>query len=668
MIAGFILAASAATVPIAVEAPATTSSSVTPYPAAFFSSSQANTALEMLEHLPGFTFDKGADARGFSGGGNVLIDGERPASKTDDLESILRRVPAGQVERIDLIRGSVPGIDMQGKSVVANVVRRQSAGSNLVFSTGGRAFQDGRAAPFLRLESTRRSGATSLEAALFAIRYVDDFIGSGDRTRRLGDGSLSQSARVDAEGGGTQGSLTSTLSTPFAGGRAKINGVLAANHFRSDLDDLVSGTPTPLHVRDASITRRAEVGLRWSRPLGQGVQLETVGIQTIKAVKFRDTLHDNALTALFTSDANTTESILRAELTGTSPHNIAWRMGGEGAYNRLDNHTAYSRNAVAVPLPGADVVVDEKRGEAFGSVVWTPNPDLSIETGFRFEYSEIGSAGDVELSKTLRFAKPRLQISWSPWEKTQLRFREEREVDQLDFTDFVAAQSLNTGSVYAGNPDLDPAQTWVTEVAIERGFGKGGTLGLTLGHDEISDVIDRAPIFAGTDVFDAPANIGSGTRDRAAIEFALPLAMLGDASLKGDATWQRSEVMDPTTHRPREISDEEPVTSNLLFTQNLPARRMSWGLMAKGGYRLSSYRFNEIETNRTGAFVILFAEFKPSPTTGIRIELRNLTNQTLDRHREVFTGARNINGLDYVDRRRTNLGEGVFVRFRKTVG
>ena len=82
--------------------------------------------MEMVNKLPGFTFDGGAGVRGFEGAaGNVLIDGERPATKSDDLESILRRIPAGQVDHIDVIRGGAPGIDMQGKTVLANVVRRK---------------------------------------------------------------------------------------------------------------------------------------------------------------------------------------------------------------------------------------------------------------------------------------------------------------------------------------------------------------------------------------------------------------------------------------------------------------------------------------------------------------------------------------------------------------
>ena len=83
----------------------------------------------MVIRLPGFSLDDGSSVRGFAGAaGNVLIDGQRPTSKTDDLISIMKRIPAGTIERIDVIRGAAPGIDMQGKTVVANIVLKKAAG------------------------------------------------------------------------------------------------------------------------------------------------------------------------------------------------------------------------------------------------------------------------------------------------------------------------------------------------------------------------------------------------------------------------------------------------------------------------------------------------------------------------------------------------------------
>ena len=105
-------------------------SGVISYPAAFFAPNQPTTALDIVNLIPGFTFDKGAGVRGYRGGApNVLIDGARLASKDDTVEAVLRRIPADQIARVDLIRGGAPGIDMQGKTLVANLVRRSKPGA-----------------------------------------------------------------------------------------------------------------------------------------------------------------------------------------------------------------------------------------------------------------------------------------------------------------------------------------------------------------------------------------------------------------------------------------------------------------------------------------------------------------------------------------------------------
>src|SRR5437763_1821230 len=107
------LALGSATPAVAADAPspAEASAGVISYPAAFFAPMAPNTAYDMVQRIPGFSFDDGSSVRGFAGAaGNVLIDGQRPASKTDDLVSVLTRLPFAQVERIDLIRGAQTGI------------------------------------------------------------------------------------------------------------------------------------------------------------------------------------------------------------------------------------------------------------------------------------------------------------------------------------------------------------------------------------------------------------------------------------------------------------------------------------------------------------------------------------------------------------------------------
>ena len=82
----------------AAHAAAAAPAAVTVYPPAFFAAAQPNTAFDMVLLLPGFSLDRGDAVRGFGGAaGNVLIDGARPASKTDSLDEVLKRIPAKSV-------------------------------------------------------------------------------------------------------------------------------------------------------------------------------------------------------------------------------------------------------------------------------------------------------------------------------------------------------------------------------------------------------------------------------------------------------------------------------------------------------------------------------------------------------------------------------------------
>lgn len=112
--------------------PATSSSDRVVYDAAFFTQYNPQTALDMVRQTPGFTLDGGDDRRGFSGAvGNLLIDGQRPSTKSQSVDGILSRIPANQVVRLEVLRGAAVAGDASGQSVLLNVVRTTTAGSGV---------------------------------------------------------------------------------------------------------------------------------------------------------------------------------------------------------------------------------------------------------------------------------------------------------------------------------------------------------------------------------------------------------------------------------------------------------------------------------------------------------------------------------------------------------
>ncbi|RZJ89909.1 MAG: TonB-dependent receptor, partial [Brevundimonas sp.] len=110
MSAAAVVALGLAAQPTLVRAEAAT------FPLAFFQGQAPATALDLVTRTPGFALiEPDDDVRGYGGAqGNLLIDSARPTSKRESLSDLLKRIPAGSVERIELVQPGTPGIDMAG--------------------------------------------------------------------------------------------------------------------------------------------------------------------------------------------------------------------------------------------------------------------------------------------------------------------------------------------------------------------------------------------------------------------------------------------------------------------------------------------------------------------------------------------------------------------------
>ena len=83
----------------------------TSYDAAYFAQYAPRNALDIARQVPGFALDLGnLNTRGFAGAaGNVVINGARPSSKSETLETTLARIPANRVTRVEIVPGALYG-------------------------------------------------------------------------------------------------------------------------------------------------------------------------------------------------------------------------------------------------------------------------------------------------------------------------------------------------------------------------------------------------------------------------------------------------------------------------------------------------------------------------------------------------------------------------------
>lgn len=645
------------------------------YTPADFAAARPNTALDMISRLPGFSFDGGDSVRGFAGAaGNVLIDGQRPTIKTDSLGDTLNRITIDQVERIDVIRGSVPGIDMQGQTVVANVIRKKVDTFQQVFSVRGFLFSEsGKTIPGWNYQATRRVGEHQFDVSAGRGIAMDDSVGAGWRTTvdaQTGNLDLFETSR--SEGDGVPHSLRGSYKGPQFGGTLSLNGVIGTDEFKNEQRFLSAATDEKFVNRSAN--DRGEVSVNFLMDLGPDIEWETLGLAKLAFGSLDATCLvqdptgvDPDSSQLFQIEAEAGERIGRTTLRYTMSPELSFEGGGEIAYNYRDQQVSLAVDGAPVPLPASDVLVEEIRGELYVQGSWRPSPQWTLEGGVRVEQSTITQSGDTDKERSFTYPKPRLVGTWSPTEDDQLRLRIEREVGQLNFQDFASQVNLNSGQQDTGNSDLEPYKSWVYEAAYEKRFWEGAAAVLTLRHEDISDATDlfprRIPIDTdgdgvndSTTLISGPGNIGDGTNDVLIFNLTLPLANLGlkGAEVKAETQWQNSEVTDPLTGEMRRISGQRPEEINLSFRQDLPEQILTFGFGWFQGWRESYYQGTSIENLKLRDFFNSFVEWKPNSGFTLRAELSNLDPFSFNIERQVFPGGRDIAPLDFTETERRN--------------
>ncbi|HEY4943267.1 MAG TPA: TonB-dependent receptor [Rhizomicrobium sp.] len=626
-------------------------SGILTYAPEFFADSRPNTAFDMVKRLPGFTLNDGATARGFAGtAGNVLINGQRPTTKSDSLDSILQRTPAKNVDHIELIRGGAPGIDMQGQTVVANIVLKSADSTTIVATAEDLIFTDGHMVPYGALEFTQHSGASTYEGSASVLQNYDDSVGGGYHNVYDGAGNLLTHDQTSSHGLGLGLALKGAATVPLFSGEFKANLTLQVSPFISRLSYQRPGFIE--NFLDKSRAKGAELGLHWKGNIGNA-QLETLLLQHNRHENDIDDADDTITLQHFTASQDTSETIGRATLRYLPLPELTLEGGGEFAYNRLDGHTAFAVNGANIPLPSADAQVQEKRSEVFAQGTWKFAPEWLLEAGARLEFSTIGETGTVNQTRSFFYPKPRAVLTWAPSADTQVRLRYEKVVGQLDFNNFIATANLSSTGVTAGNADLKPDQRSQFEVSFEQHFWDKGAFVLTLMHEEIADVVDLVPVTDSLgNIFDAPGNIGGGRNDEINLAFTLPFDKLGieGGLLTTSAIWDISSVRDPVTGVKRVISGQRPNNINIKFSQDVASLQSTWGVFYYNAwdeyyYRLTQVRHRFIPPPYGG----VFWDWKPSPDWSLHVETDNVFAFTYHDKKFNYAGPRNISALTNID-------------------
>lgn len=649
-------------------------SNVTSYPASFFNEFRPNTALQMVTRIPGFSFDGGSGARGFAGNaGNVLIDGDRPASRSDSVGDVLSRIPASSVLRIDLIRGGAPGIDMQGRPVVANVIRKPDAG--LTGSVFINADIDG-LGYFGRngnVQVQRQAGGLLLDGS---VAYVRDE-GGNERTRVRRDtgGAVIEHGFNETSDRFEMAEGTGSVETALFGGKTRLNGQIRTQTFGGCGREILLIPGGENRGCGGGSRDAGEAGLRFTRDLAAGFNMELVAFQSLYESLNRNVSIRPAFTSGTVSESEGGESI--GSFAVHSPAFGAWKFdaGSELAFNFVETTVFRTVDGAPLSLAGDSSRVEELRNDTHLVATWTPTATFNVETGLRYEHSTI-SAGPVE--KSLGYVKPRINMSWRPRAGHQVLVRLERIVDQLSFGAFQSSANFNStlGDTIlgVGNNELEPSHHWIFDARYERRWARQGVFVAQVQHREIDDFLGRAVIAAPTATnpnrtFEITRNVGEATRTTYSMSTTVPLddfGMIGGL-LNVGVSLRTSETLDPVVPGfLRRVNGDEPYGWNVNLSRNMTDLNLSWSIYANGGDAATNYNPRSI-SNYDNAFN-LGANFnwRPRPDLTFGGGVNNLGRGN-DLDRVIFyTAPRNTGVPDYIEHSLQPGVQSIFLNVRKT--
>lgn len=633
------------------------------YPASYFAGIELNTVRDMITRVPGFVFiDTDSTKRGFgAASGNVLIDGVRPSSKTDTLSSVLDRIARSRVDRIEVIRGGAPGIDMQDQTVVANVILKRADESHVIATLTNTIYGDGHLGPGASVEFTSRVGEDTYDVMLSRINTIDDdSAGNGTRYLTL----AGQPTVIDAShhrGAERAGyGLNASLSRPVWQGAFTANLTLQQTNFNSAVFyDPPDAASFPYNHR----IRSAELGANWDRSFGP-VDLTLVGLQRLQRDAYFNAAISSGVNQTFTSVSDTSESILRGTVRYVPAQTLTLEGGFEGAYNALEGHSSFISNNAPVALPAANPKVNEKRGEANIQASWRFMPDWSLEAGTRFEFSTISAQGVP--GRDFSFLKPRVLLSWAPTPNMQLRARAERVVGQLDFNNFIASSNFSANGVSAGNLALRPDQRWQFEGDFEYHFWGKGALVLSYTRENITDLVDFIPIGGG---LDGPGNIPKATNNIYNVELSMPLDRLGweGGTFKPSLLWKDAAVPDPVTGEIRQISDVQDRKLVFNFLQDIPSWHSSLELTMQTAFKRPNFRIAQVNyLQLRPLYVELDWDYKPKPDLDLQVKLQNIVPYQYDLTQFNYAGPRDVSPLASVQLEHNHSQARIFLQLRKT--
>lgn len=681
------------------------------YPAEFFAQYTPFSVNDMLDRIPGINLARqsgngsnngdpgsssGSNRRGLGlGGDQILINGRRITGKENEGASQLSRIPANQVQYIEIIRGTSNDLDVRGGNQLINIVLLSAESrSTVAFEISSDHYHDGELKPGGKLSLTGQNGAFDyLLSAESEPRWEHR---RGFETSILPGGTPNDTVKRVS----TQDLQAITLSTNL-GYRFDDNNVM---HFNAQFNNsdapkeedrtitnlLTSPASTLFEFDDTDSSNDFwELGVDYERTFDNGARWKTLLIVNRKEGDSNrerfEIAGGNTQKDLFLDNYNLyQERIARSSYSFGFGQSQGLEIGIERAQTILNSSlqlgalTDPSLGSAAfgglTPITDANATVEEIRYESFLVHNWQINSRMSLESTLILETSEITQSGDISKKRDFDFIRPKVDYRFDITPSLQFRATIGKDVAQLSFNDFTA--NINGADddqdAIAGNPDLRQEQSWRYDINLEYRFNNdNGVINTNLFFHDLEDVIDKVDVSTQFSILSANGNIGDGERYGLSIDGSLRLGFIAlrEVLITSRLELEKSSVTDPFLGIERRLNRQGRGNISLGFRHDIPARNINYGFNMQHSIEdnRKAYDIDKIESYNSGDFVTMFVETRGWGNLTYRFEATNINEGTRCRVRSRYTNGTIATGtVNEIEDSCSHTGEKYAIKIRGT--
>lgn len=692
----------------AQEPTASDSESTVTYPAEFFAPYEPNSVNDMLNRIPGISSvmssghgggpgsSGGANRRGLGAGGDqILINGRRMAGKENEGTSQLSRIPASQVQYIEIIRGTSGDLDVRGGGQVVNIVLlAEQSRSSVAAEVNMDRYHDGTLGPGGSISLNGQRGAFNY---LFSLESEPRYeFRDGFETSILADGTPNDIVTRKEYREQDSYTLSSSMGydlTPRD--RAHFNFQMKQENppgtAKRVITDLRS-TPNKVTQEYDTIPATAsawEIGGDYEHTFANNGRVKTLFIvnnaeneSTRDAYRANSTGYNKFL--YLANQSVQKERIVRSSYSFNLNDTQALEVGIERAQTILDAQLQLglpSSTKPSSPLFGGlakssntDALVEEIRYESFVVHNWTINDRMTLESTLLYETSTIEQTGDVHNKRDFAFLRPKVDYRFNITPSVQLRASIEKDVSQLSFGDFTSsvAGGDDDQNALAGNPQLAQEKSVRYEVNLEyRLPSDGGVLSTKVFYHDLTDVIDKINVSTATTVQSANGNIGSGERYGVNLDASIRLGFIGrpEMLLTSGVQLEDSNVTDSFLGTERRLRQAGRGSFRLGFRHDVTAMSLNYGFNYNHGFtgNRKAYDIDKIEDYESGDFLVAFVEKVGFMGLTYRFDVMNLLEGERCRIRSRYVGGTIATGyLNEIEDSCSNTGAKYAIKIRGT--